>query len=105
MVVLGVDRGVQLVNSRHWAAALGAFFSEVALDAICVERSPRRFARGGHYELTYEIQDVLIPWERENGIPLLRTRLDQRQGRIDTDAALADSSSSDCNWTATGPTT
>jgi hypothetical protein len=70
VIVLGVDHAAQLVNRRHQPAALRAFFSAVAPNAICVERSPERFARGDHYEFTYEIQDVIVPWARETGTPL-----------------------------------
>ena len=70
VIILGVEHGLQLVNPRHQPAALRAFFNAVEPDAICVERSPLRFSRGDHYEFTYEIQDVIVPWARENSVSL-----------------------------------
>lgn len=70
VVLLGVDHAAQLVNRRQQPAAMRAFFAAVAPDALCIERSPERFARGDHYEFTYEIQDVVVPWSRETGTPL-----------------------------------
>lgn len=70
LIVLGVDHAAQLVNRRQQPAALRAFFESIAPSAICIERSPERFARGDHYEFTYEIQDVIVPWARESGAPL-----------------------------------
>ena len=70
VVLLGVDHGAQLVNRRQQPAALRAFLSAAAPDAVCVERSPGRFARGDHYEFTFEIQDVILPWARETKTPL-----------------------------------
>lgn len=65
VVVLGVDHAAQLVNPLQQPAAMRAFFAAVDPDAICVERSPQRFSRRDHYEFTYEIQEVIVPWARE----------------------------------------
>src|SRR3546814_8820866 len=47
-----------------------AFFSSISPAAICIERAPEEFARRDHYEFTYEIQDVIVPWARETKTPL-----------------------------------
>lgn len=70
VVILGVGHSAQLVEERQRPAALRAFFDRVAPDAIAVERSPEEFARGDHYEFTYEIQYLAIPYAAERGIPL-----------------------------------
>ncbi|WP_129793780.1 hypothetical protein [Sphingosinicella sp. CPCC 101087] len=70
IVVLGVDHSAQLINRRQQPAAMRAFFEAVAPSAICIERSPERVARNDHYEFTYEIQDIIIPWARDKGLPL-----------------------------------
>lgn len=70
VIILGVDHTAQLVNRRQRPAALRAFFASVSPAAICIERSPERFARGDHYEFTYEIQEVIVPWARKTGTAL-----------------------------------
>lgn len=70
VVILGVDHSAQLVNRRQQPAAMRAFFSSISPAAICIERAPEEFARGDHYEFTYEIQDVIVPWARETKTPL-----------------------------------
>lgn len=70
LVILGVDHSTQLVEERQRPAALRAFYDRVAPAAIAVERSPEEFARGDHYEFTYEIQYVALPYARERGIPV-----------------------------------
>lgn len=70
VIVLGVDHTAQLVNRRQQPAAMRAFFETAAPDAICIERAPEPFARGDHYEFTYEIQDLIVPWARERRLPL-----------------------------------
>lgn len=68
--ILGVDHSAQLINRRQQPAAMRAFFEALAPDAICIERSPDRVARNDHYEFTYEIQEVIVPWAREKRIAL-----------------------------------
>lgn len=70
VVILGVDHAVQLVSEADQPGMLAAFVGRVDPDAICVERAPEPFARGDHYEFTYEIQDVLVPLARADGIAL-----------------------------------
>lgn len=70
VVVLGVDHSAQLINRRQQAGALRAVFQTIDPAAICIERAPERVARNDHYEFTYEIQDVIVPWAREKGLPL-----------------------------------
>lgn len=70
VVILGVDHSAQLINRKQQAGALRAFFDTIDPAAICIERAPERVARSDHYEFTYEIQDVIIPWAREKGLPL-----------------------------------
>ena len=70
VVVLGVDHTAQLVNRRQQPAAVRAFLASVSPAAICIERSPERFARGDHYEFTYEIQNIVVPWARKTRTPL-----------------------------------
>ena len=65
VMILGVDHTAQLINRRQQPAALRSFFASVDPAAICIERSPERFARGDHYEFTYEIQEVIVPWARK----------------------------------------
>jgi hypothetical protein len=67
VVILGVDHAAQLVSETDQPGMLAAFVERVAPDAICIERAPEEFARGDHYEFTYEIQDVLVPLARERG--------------------------------------
>ncbi len=70
VVVLGVNHAAQLVSESDQPAALAAFVTRVAPQALCIERAPEPFARNDHYEFTYEIQDVLVPLARARGIPL-----------------------------------
>lgn len=70
VVILGVDHSAQLVNRRQRPAAMRAFFASASPAAICVERAPEEFARGDHYEFTYEIQNIVVPWARETKTPL-----------------------------------
>ncbi|WP_449466762.1 hypothetical protein [Stenotrophomonas humi] len=70
VVVLGVNHAAQLVSESDQPAALAAFVSQVAPQALCVERAPEPFARNDHYEFTYEIQDVVVPLARARGISL-----------------------------------
>lgn len=70
VVILGVGHSTQLVSEAQQPAALWAFFDRVAPDVIAVERSPEEFARGDHYEFTYEIQHVALPYARERGVPV-----------------------------------
>jgi hypothetical protein len=70
VVVLGVNHAAQLVSESDQPAALAAFVTRVAPQAICVERAPEQFARNDHYEFTYEIQDVVVPLARARGISL-----------------------------------
>ncbi|MEZ0472655.1 hypothetical protein [Luteimonas salinilitoris] len=68
VVILGVDHAVQLVSKEDQPGMLAAFIERVAPDAICIERPPEQYARDDHYEFTYEIQDVALPYAREHGI-------------------------------------
>ena len=70
VVVLGINHAAQLVSESDQPAALAAFVTRVAPQAVCVERAPEQFARNDHYEFTYEIQDVLVPLARARGISL-----------------------------------
>jgi len=70
VVVLGVNHAAQLVSESDQPAALAAFVTRLAPQAICVERAPEQFARNDHYEFTYEIQDVVVPLARARGISL-----------------------------------
>jgi len=70
VVVLGVHHSAMLVAEDYQPAVFRAYFDRVAPDAICVERAPEEFARGSHYEFTYEIQHIAVPWARENGVTL-----------------------------------
>lgn len=70
VVVLGVAHSAQLINRRQQPAAMRALFDALTPSAICIERAPERVARNDHYEFTYEIQDIIVPWARENNLPL-----------------------------------
>lgn len=70
VVVLGVDHAVQLVAAQDSPAHLEAFLASTGADAICIERSPEAFARNDFYEFTYEVQDVVVPYARRQGIAL-----------------------------------
>ncbi len=70
VVILGVGHSTQLVDERQQPAVLRAFFDRVQPDAIGVERDPGNFARGDHYEFTYEIQYIALPWAEERGLPV-----------------------------------
>lgn len=70
VIVLGVDHAAQLVARNDRPALLAAFLAHARPDAICIERSPEAFARNDYYEFTYEVQDVVVPFARRNGIDL-----------------------------------
>lgn len=70
VVILGVSHSGMLVAESYRPAVLRAYFERVDPDAICVERPPEEFARGDHYEFTYEIQHLAVPFARERGIPI-----------------------------------
>lgn len=70
VIVLGVDHAAQLVARNDRPALLAAFLAHAKPDAICIERSPEAFARNNYYEFTYEVQDVVVPFARRNGIDL-----------------------------------
>lgn len=70
VVVLGVAHAAMLVAEPYRPAVFRAFIDHVNPDAICVERPPEEFARGSHYEFTYEIQDLAVPFAREAGMDL-----------------------------------
>lgn len=70
VVILGVGHSTQLINHNHQPAAIRAFINKVKPSAICIERSPEEFSRNDFYEFTYEQQFVVVPYSRENNIPL-----------------------------------
>lgn len=70
VVILGVGHSTQLVSEGQSPAALRAFFDRVSPDVMAVERPPNELARDDHYEFTYEIQYVALPYARERGIPV-----------------------------------
>lgn len=70
IVILGVDHSIQLASRAAQPAAFRAFFDKLAPDAIAIERDPDNFARNDHYEFTYEIQDLIVPYARAHRIPL-----------------------------------
>ena len=70
LVVLGVEHSAQLAGKDYHPGWLRAFLDRLAPAAICVERPPEEFARGDHYEFTYEIQHVAVPYARRKGIEL-----------------------------------
>ncbi|MBY8821534.1 hypothetical protein [Sphingomonas colocasiae] len=70
VIVLGVEHAAQLVAKGDQPGALAAFATALAPDAICIERAPEQFARGDHYEFTYEIQGILLPLAAETGVDI-----------------------------------
>lgn len=70
VAVLGVSHSGMLVAESYQPAVLRAYIARVQPDAICIERPPEEFARGSHYEFTYEIQYIAVPYAREKGIEL-----------------------------------
>jgi len=54
IVILGVTHSGQLVNAHEQPAVIRAFIAAVQPNAVCIERSPREFARNDFYEFTYE---------------------------------------------------
>lgn len=70
VVVLGVDHAAQLVSRQDRPALLAAFLERAKPDALCIERSPEAYARNDYYAFTYEVQDVVVPFARRNGIDL-----------------------------------
>ena len=70
IVVLGVTHSAQLVNSNFRPAALRAFIKKLNPKAICIERTADEFAKNDFYEFTYEQQFCVIPYAKENSIPL-----------------------------------
>jgi hypothetical protein len=70
VVVLGVSHSAQLVAESYQPAVLRAFIQRLRPAAIGFERSPEQYARNDHYEFTYEIQYLTLPYARELGIPV-----------------------------------
>lgn len=70
VVILGVEHSSQLINSNHQPAVLRAFINKVNPSVICIERSPEEFSRNDFYEFTYEQQNVIIPYARQQKIPI-----------------------------------
>jgi hypothetical protein len=70
IVILGVSHSAMLVAESYQPAVFRAYFDQVKPTAICIERAPEELARGSHYEFTYEIQHVAVPYAREHGISL-----------------------------------
>lgn len=70
VVILGVNHSAMLVAETYRPAVFRAYFDRVGPDAICVERAPAEFARGSHYEFTYEIQNIAVPYARSKGLPV-----------------------------------
>jgi hypothetical protein len=70
VVVLGVNHAAQLVAEADQPGMLLAFMERLAPSAICVEREPGALARNDHYEFTYEIQDVVLPYARKHGLEI-----------------------------------
>jgi len=68
VIVLGVEHSAQLVSKSYRPAVLEAYFSRVKPDAICIERDPVSFAAGDHYEFTYEISEIAVPYAARNGL-------------------------------------
>ncbi|MBC7897051.1 MAG: hypothetical protein H7066_16650 [Cytophagaceae bacterium] len=69
VVVLGVNHSLQLVAEGYQPAWFRAFYDRVKPAAFAIERSPEQFARNDHYEFTYEIQFLTLPYARAHGIP------------------------------------
>ena len=69
-MILGVTHSGQLVSSALQPAALRAFITRVKPNAILIERSPEEFSRSDFYEFTYEQQFVIVPFARQQKIPL-----------------------------------
>ncbi|WP_374459245.1 hypothetical protein [Chryseobacterium taeanense] len=70
VVVLGVGHSTQLINYTQQPAALREFIDKVKPKAICIERSPEEYSRNDFYEFTYEQQYIVIPYAKDNSIPL-----------------------------------
>lgn len=70
VIILGVAHTPQLIAESYQPAVLRAYMDKVKPDAICIERSPQEFARNDYYEFTYEQQYLVVPYARENRIPL-----------------------------------
>lgn len=70
IVILGVEHGAQLLAEDYRPAVLRAWLERVAPDGIAVERHPDAFAAGDFYGFTTEIQDIVLPWARDRGVPL-----------------------------------
>ena len=70
VIVLGVAHSNQLVTPAYEPAITRAFIQKVRPDAICIERDPENVARNDHYEFTYEIQSIAIPYARQAGIEI-----------------------------------
>src|SRR5687768_3197498 len=70
VVILGVSHSAMLVSESASPAVLRAFIGRVKPDAICIERPPEQFARNSHYEFTYEIQQIAVPYAREHDMAL-----------------------------------
>jgi hypothetical protein len=62
VIVLGVEHSAQLVSKTYRAAVFDAFLDRVRPDAICIERDPELAAADYHYEFTYEITDIALPY-------------------------------------------
>src|SRR5690606_29696000 len=80
VVVLGVAHSAMLVAETYQPAVFRAWFERVQPDAICIERPPEEFARNTHYDFTYEIQHIAVPYAPRR--PHRRDRQRRRRGTL-----------------------
>lgn len=70
VLILGVGHSLQLASKHHHPGVFRGFFESVKPDAICIERSPEKYAASDYYEFTYEQQYLTIPYALEKNIPI-----------------------------------
>ncbi|GAA0459988.1 hypothetical protein GCM10008935_14110 [Alkalibacillus silvisoli] len=70
VIILGVGHSNQLVSESCQPAVYRAFFDQIKPNVIGIERSPLEFERDDFYEFTYEQQNIVIPYAKENNIDI-----------------------------------
>lgn len=70
VIVLGVGHSNQLVTRECQPAVYRAFFDHISPAVIGIERAPMEYNRSDFYEFTYEQQNIILPYARENNIPV-----------------------------------
>lgn len=71
LIILGVNHGGELVDPEQNPGRYRAYFDAVKPDVFLIEREPERAALANWYPFTYEQQDIVVPYARDHGIPVI----------------------------------